>query len=348
MTPKKTTVIVVDDSAFIRQVFTNILSSAPDIEVIDTAADPYEAREKIKQHNPDVITLDIEMPKMDGISFLEKIMKLRPMPVIMVSTLTQKGSEETLRALELGAIDYIAKPTEGLAAIKDLEHELIEKVRTAARAKILSRAGAATPTTGGPTTLKLSKESSVSVIAIGSSTGGVEALREVIPLMPENSPPIVITQHMPEQFTHAFANRLNKLSAITVHEAQQNQPLLKGNAYLAPGGQHLEISPVSTGFKCILTNKEKVSGHKPSVDVLFSSVATHAGRQTIGVILTGMGRDGAIGLLQMRESGAHTLGQNEETCVVYGMPKAARLNGGVEREVPISHMAAEILKLCER
>lgn len=340
----KTKVIIIDDSAFIREIFSAILGSDPEIEVLATACDPLDAREKIKALNPDVITLDIEMPKMDGISFLEKVMSLRPMPVIMVSTLTKKGASETIKCLELGALDYIAKPQNvaSEAALMSIASELIAKVKMAKNARVQFKNNSSNQKRNIlPFKPKLGSNK---LIAIGSSTGGVEALREVLVQMPGNSPPIVVTQHMPEKFTKSFALRLDTLCEPTVVEAEDRQKILPGYIYIAPGGMHLEVSKTAGGLFCKILDTDKVSGHKPSVDVLFSSVAEAIGKNAIGVILTGMGYDGANGMLKMKQQGAYNIGQNEATCVVYGMPKAAKEKGGVDIELPVQKIASEILQ----
>lgn len=344
---KPITVLIVDDTALIRHLFTEMLADAADIEVVGTAIDAVDAREKIKRLNPNVLTLDIEMPGMDGLSFLEKIMSLRPMPVIMASTLTQKGAGETIRALELGAIDYISKPTtQSNDALGLLKNELIEKIRTAAKANLAPRGRSIASDikvlpfnpTGTPR----------HVIAIGSSTGGVEALRDVFTALPANSPPIVIAQHMPEQFTGSFAARLNTLSQVTVAEATHGAVLKAGHAYLAPGNQHLTVAKSGGTLICQLDSNPHVSGHRPSVDVLFHSVAQAVGKNAVGVILTGMGKDGAAGMLNMREQGAYNIGQSQNSCVVYGMPKAAHMLGGVHIELPLLDIARHMLIHCEQ
>lgn len=339
---KKTTVLVVDDSATIRRLLTEILSRDPEIEVVGQAPEPAVARQMIKDLNPDVITLDIEMPNMNGLDFLEKIMRLRPMPVVMVSTLTQKGADATIEALELGAVDYHAKPTDNVAAsLLAGGAELAVKVKTAARARV--RARMAPSMKKAPVTFN---GTGSSIVAIGASTGGVEALIEVLSHFPKNCPPTVITQHMPEHFTARFAARLDGICAPKVAEAADGAPLLPGHVYLAPGGRkHLEITGVGS-YRCKLSEGEPVSGHLPSVDVLFHSAARSAGRRAIGVILTGMGRDGADGLAAMRRVGATTLGQDEASCVVYGMPRAAMEAGAVERQVPLEKLGPEIIRQC--
>lgn len=329
----KVRVVVVDDSPTIRTIITNVLNRDPAIEVVGKAGDPLEAREAIKALNPDVITLDVEMPKMNGIEFLEKIMRLRPMPVIMVSTLTQAGAAISIEALELGAFDCVGKPDfDGLA----------EKVKAAARARVRP-----TGERSRPVERKGSYRPSSKVLAIGSSTGGVEALISVLQHFPQNCPPTVITQHMPPSFTASFAARLNRLCAPEVAEASDGALLEAGRIYLAPGGdKHLEVRGAGQ-LRCILLDAPPVSGHRPSVDVLFNSVAQTCRSRAVGVILTGMGRDGAQGLKAMRDAGAHTLGQDEASCVVYGMPKAAFELGAVERQKPLSGIGAAALDLCE-
>lgn len=338
----KIKVLIVDDSATIREMFAAMLSSDPEIEVVDMAGDPYEAREKIKRHNPDVLTLDVEMPKMDGLSFLEKIMALRPMPVVMASTLTSQGAEVTLRALEIGAVDYICKPGTQPTELDAFKSNLLQKVKGAARSRPQARTGLSLPP------LQFRGPNSQQLVAIGASTGGVEALKELITRLPAESPAVVVTQHMPELFTASFARRLDSISRMKVEEAQHGQAVLPGHVYIAPGNRHLEIRERGAELLCHLHDGPQVSGHRPSVDVMFESVAKLGRRQLVGVILTGMGHDGARGLLAMKAAGARTLGQNEATCVVYGMPKSAQQAGAVERELPLSQMAPEIIKLCQR
>lgn len=335
------TVLVVDDSATMRSLICAVLRRDPEIQVVGEAGDPLEAREAIKRLNPDVVTLDVEMPNMSGIEFLEKIMRLRPTPVIMISTLTQAGADITIEALALGAVDCVGKPGPGMTAA-DAFGSLTDKVKAAARSRLRPLSDAA-PAQTAATGFKPNG----SVIAIGSSTGGVEALLSVIPTLPANGPPTVITQHMPGAFTKSFAKRLDSASAATVTEAEDGAVLEPGRVFLAPGGErHLTVVRSGGTLRCRLTEGEPVSGHCPSVDVLFGSVATAVGKKAVGAILTGMGRDGAKGLLSMREAGARTLGQDEATCVVYGMPKAAFELGAVERQSPISRMGAQILAAC--
>lgn len=343
------TVLIVDDSALIRKMFSSLLSQEPDIEVLDTACDPFEAREKIKKLNPDVLTLDIEMPRMDGISFLEKIMTLRPMPVIMISSLTQKGADISLRALELGAFDTIAKPVDQQTpqTIALLKNDLIAKVRAAASANIRGRARSNLPAISA--ILPFNPTASVRhIIAVGASTGGVETLKDIFSRLPANTPPMVITQHMPERFTQSFAARLDSVSQMRVTEAANHDRLMPGHAYIAPGGQHLKLVRVGAEYVCKLEDGPTVSGHKPSVDVLFHSVASAVGPRAVGIILTGMGKDGAEGMKAMRDAGAYTIGQNEASCVVYGMPQAAMKAGAVMIETSLEELPKQLLNYCEK
>lgn len=331
-------VLVVDDSPTMRGLITAVLNSDPGVDVVGQAGDALEARAAIKKLNPDVVTLDIEMPNMNGLEFLEKIMQLRPMPVIMVSTMTHHGANATLAALEIGAFDCVGKPAPG-----DIRPfvDLVEKVKAAARS------GLRRPQSSPVTAITPAAEYRVGrkVVAIGSSTGGVEALIAVLQKFPQNCPPTVITQHMPATFTKSFAERLNRICAPVVQEATDGARLEIGKVYLAPGGdRHLQIVNASAP-SCRLVELDPVNGHRPSVDVLFDSVAELAGRNAVGVILTGMGRDGAQGLLRMRKAGARTLGQNEKSCVVYGMPRVAHEIGAVEQQLPLGSIGEEILKL---
>ena len=337
----KTTVLVVDDSLTMRSLVSAALASDPDIEVVGTAGDPLQARDAIKALNPDVVTLDIEMPNMNGLEFLEKIMRLRPMPVIMISTLTQQGAEASLRALELGAFDCVGKPSGGMSAAQAFL-ELPAKVKAAKR----SRPRQANMAGKAPVAASLGFEPNGRVVAIGSSTGGVEALLTVISRFPPNCPPTVITQHMPASFTTSFAQRLDRFTEAKVAEAKDGAPLLPGHVYLAPGGAtHLEVTG-SNSLRCRLRQGELVSGHRPSVDRLFETVGASVGEKAVGVILTGMWRDGAQGLLAIRRAGGATIGQDEATSVVYGMPRVAHEVGAVERQLPLSKIAAEVLRLC--
>jgi two-component system chemotaxis response regulator CheB len=337
---KRVRVLIVDDSPTMRGLIDAVLGADPLIEVIGVAGDPIEARAAIKQLEPDVITLDIEMPNMSGLSFLEKIMRLRPMPVVMVSSLTQRGAEATLQALELGAFDCVGKPGAGQDATSAFA-ELADKIKAAAGARIRPLGLA---TGAGARGADFSPNGRI--VAIGSSTGGVEALTTILSRYPANCPPTLITQHMPALFTRNFAERLNRACAAEVAEAFDGAPLEAGRVYIAPGGTaHLEVSGFST-LTCRVREAALVSGHRPSVDVLFHSAARNAGPRGVGVILTGMGRDGAEGLLAMRRAGARTLGQDEPSCVVYGMPKAAADLGAVERQTSIERMADAILDVC--
>jgi two-component system chemotaxis response regulator CheB len=336
-------VLVVDDSATMRGLITAILNADPDVNVVGQAADAMQARQAIKELDPDVVTLDIEMPNMNGLEFLDKIMRLRPMPVIMVSTLTHKGAEATISALEIGAFDCVGKPLPGDPRPFS---DLADKVKAAARSQrkfIITGNKVAAPNAANANTA-VDYRAGRKIIAIGASTGGVEALIAVLQKFPANCPPTVITQHMPHTFTKSFAERLNRLCAPTVQEATDGARLEIGKVYLAPGGErHLQvINPTSPS--CRLLDREPVNGHRPSVDVLFDSVAELAGRNAIGVILTGMGRDGASGLLKMRHAGARTFGQNEKTCVVYGMPRVAHELGAVETQLPLNSIGEEVLK----
>ncbi|WFU02414.1 protein-glutamate O-methylesterase CheB [Rhizobium sp. CB3171] len=332
-------VLVVDDSATMRGLITAVLSSDPEVDVIGQAGDAMEARAAIKALNPDVVTLDIEMPNMNGLDFLEKIMTLRPMPVIMVSTMTHRGAEATLTALEIGAFDCVGKPAPGEPRPFG---DLAEKVKAAARSqRQYSKPTANNAQPPATADFRVGRK----IVAIGSSTGGVEALIAVLQKFPANCPPTVITQHMPPSFTRSFAERLNRLCAPVVQEATDGARLEIGKIYLAPGGdRHLQVANTSAPH-CRLVDRGPVNGHRPSVDVLFDSVAELAGRNAVGVILTGMGRDGAAGLLKMRHAGARTIGQNEKTCVVYGMPRVAFELGAVEQQFPLNAIGEEILKV---
>lgn len=334
--------LVIDDSALVRQLLTELLESSGEIKVVGVAPDPLVAREKIKDLKPDVLTLDIEMPRMDGLSFLEKIMSLRPMPVVVVSSLTQKGADAAIRALELGAVDYVGKPLVDVrSGMDELKAELIQKVKTAASARVTARERSRA--TGKPLVFDHRLSSEGRVIAVGASTGGVEALQVLITSLPANAPAVLIAQHMPAGFTSSFAERLNALSAMTVIEARDGDRVLPGHAYIASGNHHLALVRSGANYRCSVHSGERVSGHRPSVDVLFNSVASAAGRNAAGVILTGMGQDGAQGLMEMRRAGAMTIGQDEASCLIYGMPKAAKALGGVEREIALGRIAQELL-----
>ncbi len=349
MSRKIIKVLIIDDSTFIQRLYKEMLDAEPDIQVVAVASDPIEARELIKQLNPDVLTLDIEMPKMDGLTFLEKVMTLRPMPVVMSSTLTQKGADETLKALELGAVEIIGKPLTGQSSIAGLHSELVSKVRAAAAARVrpLRKYGTTQPNMVRDYNNKNMRDNRI--IAIGASTGGVEALYRLLEQFPKNMPPIVITQHMPASFTASFARRLDELSCLCVKEARHGDIVEYGSAYIAPGDKHMEIiSNVAGVYRIGLSDGAAVTGHKPSVDVLFSSVAKAAGNYAIGVILTGMGKDGAKGLLAMRNAGAFTIGQSEASCVVYGMPRAAKNLDAVVKELPLEKITDCIITSINR
>jgi len=340
----KIKVLCVDDSALIRDLMTEIINAHDDMEVVATAPDPLVARDLIKRTNPDVLTLDVEMPRMDGIDFLERLMRLRPMPVLMVSSLTQAGSEVTLKALELGAVDFIAKPQLGIrSGMLEYSEMIADKLRAAARSR--PRAAPRRDAPRAATPVRAPLISSEKLIIIGASTGGTEAIRQVLEPLPANSPAILITQHMPGGFTRSFAERLDRLCRIQVKEAEEGERVLPGHAYIAPGDRHLKLARSGANYVVRLDDGEPVNRHRPSVDVLFHSAAVNAGRNAVGALLTGMGRDGAAGLLEMRQAGAHTLAQSEETCVVYGMPREAVALGAAVDIVDLDQMASRIMQL---
>ncbi|AVV32586.1 chemotaxis response regulator protein-glutamate methylesterase [Halomonas sp. SF2003] len=392
-------VLCVDDSALIRELMAEIINAQPDMQVVATAPDPLVARDLIKRHEPDVLTLDVEMPRMDGLDFLERLMRLRPMPVVMVSSLTERGGEITLRALELGAVDFVSKPRLGIrGGMLEYAETIADKIRAAARARVRPAGRAVTsPSAGGAqagsalfnSTLSNPAQSSLSqsnpyqssladrsvaasvsqgavsqdtvspsataaasrrpllssekLIAVGASTGGTEAIRAVLQSLPADAPAILVTQHMPPGFTRSFAERLNGLCRIAVKEAAHGERILPGHAYIAPGDAHLTLSRSGANYVVTLDQRPPVNRHRPSVDVLFDSVARVAGRNAVGVILTGMGRDGARGLLQMREAGAHTIAQDEQSCVVYGMPREAVELGAAQSVLPLSRISGHLL-----
>lgn len=360
----KIKVLIVDDSALVRQILTEILSRDPGIEVVGSAADPYAARDKIKKLNPDVLTLDVEMPRMDGLTFLSNLMRLRPMPVVMVSSLTENGAAVTLQALELGAVDFVTKPKVDLAHTLDgYALEIREKVRMAARARVQERR-IASPAPAAPAPLSASEKYSAdvilqrdvprrpfktteSIVAIGASTGGTEAIKEVLIRLPQYCPGVVITQHIPEAFSGPFARRMDSVSALSVCEARDGQPVMPGHAYIAPGGRHLMLVRDGARYVCRLNDGPPVNRHRPSVDVLFRSVAANAGLNAVGVILTGMGDDGAQGLREMHEAGAPTIAQDEQTSVVWGMPGQAVKLGGVDKIMPLETIPAQIMRYVE-
>ena len=338
-------VLIVDDSALIREVLSRTLGRDGDIVVVGTAEDPIDARQKIKDLNPDVVTLDIEMPNMNGLAFLDKLMRLHPLPVVMVSTLTTKGASETLLALELGAVDFVAKPSTDLAGGLDaFGQNLREKVRAAATSDVRGRSAKPAPIQK----LRTAAAPAGALIALGASTGGVEAIRVVLSEMPADCPPIVIAQHMPAGFTTRFAARLDELSEVKVLEAEDRMPLEVGKAYVARGDWHLRVERSSGQLKCRLTQDELTSGHRPSVDVLFESVARQVGAMAVGAILTGMGRDGARGLKLMRDAGAHTVGQSPGSALVYGMPRVAFEEGAVVEQAPVEAIAMKLANALNR
>lgn len=343
---KKIKVLVIDDSPIVRKVLTELLNETDDIVVIGEAEDPIVARDKIKQLSPDVLTLDIEMPKMDGITFLENIMRLRPMPVVMVSTLTSKGADATLRALELGAVDFLAKPKVDVqTALKRYQAEICNKVRVAASAKV--RGSLAVNNKSLPLKSSTKRKNYKQIIAIGSSTGGTEALKGILPLLPADSPPIVITQHIPKSFSGPFAKRLDGICEIKVVEATQGMVIEAGHAYIAPGDQHLLISRVGRKFMGMLNDGLEVNRHKPSVDVMFRTVLESSPNDIIAVMLTGMGNDGAEAMLEIHQAGNTTIAQDENSSVVWGMPGSAVALSAVKTVLPLKKIAQHIVDLYE-
>jgi two-component system chemotaxis response regulator CheB len=333
-------VFVIDDSALMRGLLTEILASDADIEVVGAASNPVGAWPAIRATRPDVLTLDVEMPRMDGLTFLEKLMAVHPLPVVMVSSLTERGCATTLQALEVGAIDFVAKPKIDVqAGTIALAGEIVGKVKAAARARVRRPAARAPRTAAAAMPHRPLSEATHRLIAIGASTGGTEALRVMLAAMPAGAPGIVVVQHMPEHFTRAFADRLNNLCAIEVREAKEGDRVLPGVALIAPGNHHMRVRRSGAEYRIAVTNEPPVNRHRPSVDVLFDSCAHAAGHNAVGVILTGMGNDGAHGMRRMHDAGAQTIAQDEATCVVYGMPKEAVLAGGVDRVVPLDSCA---------
>jgi len=350
----KITVLVVDDSAVIRQLLTEIINAQPDMEVVGTASDPYIAREKIKTLAPDVLTLDVEMPRMDGITFLRNLMRLRPMPVIMISTLTEAGAAITLEALDIGAFDFLPKPRDNLGkGLVEYQEEIANKIRAAARANLTQLEKRSERSSQKPVTKPATRSAeyvprSGALIAIGASTGGTEAIKEVLVRLPANCPPVVVTQHIPAQFSLSYAMRMDSLCSMNVHEASNGQKLLPGNVYIAPGDFHLTLRRTREDIVIVLSDAEKVNRHRPSVDVMFDSIAQLALKDTVGVLLTGMGNDGALGLLKLKELGCHTIIQDEESSVVWGMPGAAfRLDAHCEVE-SLEAIAGRLLGLTNR
>ena len=340
----KTKVLIVDDSALIRSVMSEIVNSQPDMEVVATAPDPLVARELIKKHNPDVLTLDVEMPKMDGLDFLEKLMRLRPMPVLMVSSLTERGSEITMRALELGAVDFVTKPKLSIqTGMREYADMIADKIRGAARARIAPRRAQPQAPDVQLSALRSPLISSEKLIIIGASTGGTEAIREFLMQMPSDCPGILIAQHMPEGFTSSFAKRLDSLCKISVIESQGNERVLPGHAYIAPGHSHLLLTRSGANYMTRIEQSPPVNRHRPSVDVLFRSAAQAAGKNAVGVILTGMGKDGAAGMLEMRQAGAWNVAQDEATCVVFGMPREAIAIGATHEVGPLQALPRMVM-----
>ncbi|CAN5372180.1 chemotaxis response regulator protein-glutamate methylesterase [soil metagenome] len=357
---KKIRVLIVDDSAIVRQTMTTILEEDPEIEVMATAADPFSAARRMQEEVPDVITLDVEMPRMDGITFLRKLMSQCPVPVVMCSSLTEQGSETLLQAMEAGAVDVILKPRFGVADhLSEYHLQIRDVVNAAARARVrggvtraprpivpekkLTADAVLPPPSGRP----MSRTTEM-VICLGASTGGTEALREVLEVLPATAPGIVIVQHMPENFTRAFASRLNTLCDVDVKEAADGDPVLRGHVLIAPGGRHMMLERRGARYYVSVRDGPLVSRHRPSVDVLFRSVARAAGSNAVGVIMTGMGDDGARGLLEMKQGGAHTFAQDEASSIVFGMPKEAIARGGADRVIPLSAVAREMLAAAAR
>lgn len=350
---KKIRVVVVDDSALVRSLLAEIIGRQQDMECVGTANDPLIAREMIRDLNPDVLTLDIEMPKMDGIDFLGRLMRLRPMPVVMISTLTERGAEVTMRALELGAVDFVAKPRIGLAdGINELAGQIVEKIRIAATAHVRRVAQAGSVATNAnsssvegkvPDPVSIGRVSTEKLICIGASTGGTEAIKEILMHMPADAPGIVITQHMPPGFTTSFAARLNGLCQITVQEASNGARILPGHAYIAPGGKQFRIDRSGANYICVVEDGELVNRHRPSVEVLFKSAARVVGRNAFGIMLTGMGNDGAKAMKEMKDAGSYNYVQDEASCIVFGMPREAILHGAADEVLPLTRIAGALL-----
>jgi len=358
MGTRKIRVLVVDDSALVRQILIEVLNAAADVEVVGTASDPFMARDRIKELNPDVLTLDVEMPRMDGLTFLANLMRLRPMPVVMVSSLTDQGAETTLKALELGAIDFVSKPKIDVAGtLAQFGGEILAKIRIAAGARVMARS---TPVTSGRVAPRYSADAVIPsggsgkmlrttdrIIAIGASTGGTEAIREVLMGLPADCPAIVIAQHIPEAFSLPFTKRMDSLAAMSVVEPSDGQYIMAGHVYIAPGSKHLLVERDGARYRCRLNNGPPVNRHCPSVDVLFRSVAQNVGPNAVGVILTGMGDDGARGLKEMMDAGARTMAQDEASSVVWGMPGAAVKLGGAQDILPLGRVAEHIMRLAQ-
>jgi len=352
----KIRVIVVDDSALVRSLLSEIINRQPDMECIGTANDPLIAREMIREQNPDVITLDVEMPRMDGIDFLGRLMRLRPMPVLMISTLTERGAEVTMKALELGAVDFVAKPRVGLAGgLNELAAQIVDKIRVAAAAHVRrmpvrsasaivhSEPGAPASASPKAASALLGRLSTEKLICIGASTGGTEAIREVLVQMPADSPAIVITQHMPPGFTTSFATRLNSLCQITVKEAVNGERILPGHAYIAPGGKQFSLARSGANYVAVVDDGPPVNRHKPSVEVLFKSAAAVVGRNAYGIMLTGMGADGAAAMREMKDAGSYNYVQDEASCIVFGMPREAIAHGAADEVLPLTQIAPALI-----
>jgi two-component system chemotaxis response regulator CheB len=343
---KRIRVLVVDDSALVRRLLAEIIDRQPDMQCVGAANDPLVAREMIRELNPDVLTLDVEMPRMDGLEFLARLMRLRPMPVIMISTLTEMGADVTLRALELGAVDFVAKPRIGVAdGFVELSQPIVERIRIAASAKIRRVTNSAPPLEGRPRALigSLGRVSTEKIIFIGASTGGTEAIREVLTLLPADAPAVVITQHMPAGFTSSFAARLDALCHITVKEAVHGERILPGHAYIAPGGRQFRLERSGANYVAVVEDGPLVNRHRPSVEVLFKSGAEVVGRNAFGIMLTGMGNDGASAMREMKNAGSYNYVQDEATCVVFGMPREAILQGAADEVLPVGDIAPALV-----
>jgi two-component system chemotaxis response regulator CheB len=343
----KIRVLVVDDSALMRALLNQLISSCESFEIVATAKDPYDAWKKVKEHSPDVMTLDVEMPRMDGLTFLERLMHLHPMPVLMVSSLTEEGCATTLRALELGAIDFVSKPKVDIRTqMFERSDEFLQKLFTVSHARVMGPRQRNTPVPAERKAPRAMLKTTLRVVAIGASTGGTEALREILMQLPPDSPPIAVVQHMPPGFTKSFAARLDALCAVRVKEAVDGDRLIAGHVLIAPGDYHMALTRSGATYGVRVYEGDRVNRHCPSVDILFESFAIHAGSNAVGVILTGMGNDGARGLLRMHQSSAFTIAQDEESSVVYGMPKEAVQLGAVDRVLSLGRVAQSILDAC--
>jgi len=345
-------VLIVDDSALIRNVLQAIVNEQPDMQVVGMAPDAYSARDMVRDLKPDVITLDVEMPKMDGLTFLQQLMQVKPTPVLMVSSHTEAGSDITFRALESGAVDFVTKPAPGSSGGQDYGELIAYKIRAAASARVEARAPAGPPQPPAPARRKAAKRAPADtpqVIFIGASTGGTQAIQEILQAMPASCPPVLIVQHMPENFSLPFASRLDSLCEITVKEAEDGEPVLPGHAYIAPGGRHLLVAKPTTPrrYTLQLAQAEAVNLHRPSVDILFRSAAKRVGQDATGVLLTGMGKDGATGLLEMKQAGARTIAQDESTSVVFGMPREAIRLGAADEVLALPDIGRRLAELAK-